>query len=283
MQIAELQELMAQHPEVDVLKQALSKKWKQHFLLSSLYASARAMTLSAIHTELSNNQLQAMVVVMDNADDAQYMYADMKTLSGTQHVYYYPTSHRRRQQMDEAMMVQRTEVLTALIASNIHKNGTKCPIIVTTPEALSEAVPQPNTLEKQTISLAKDDTIAISELTKKLLELGFKRVDFVYEPGQFAQRGGIVDVYSFAHDIPFRIDFFGEEIDSIREFELETQLSQNKVDKIEIVANGGKNGDETTILAYLPEKTLWISNDFGLLEYKIKSSMGVLTTDFLNE
>jgi transcription-repair coupling factor (superfamily II helicase) len=279
MQIADLQELMAQHPEVDVLKQALSKKWKQHFLLSGLYASGRAMILSAIHTKLIDKHLQAMIVILDNVDNAQYMYADLKTLTGSQHVYYYPTSHRRRQQMDEAMMVQRTEVLSSLIASSTNE----CPIIITTPEAIGEAVPQPKSLENQTISLAKNDTIAISELTKKLLDLDFKRVDFVYEPGQFAQRGGIVDVYSFSHDIPYRIDFFGEEIDSIREFKIETQLSQNKVDKIEIVANTTKNENETTILDYLPEKTLWISNDFSLAEYKIKSSMGVLTTDFLQD
>lgn len=279
MQIADLQELMAQHPEVDVLKQALSKKWKQHFLLSGLYASGRAMILSAIHTKLIDKHLQAMIVILDNVDDAQYMYADLKTLTGSQHVYYYPTSHRRRQQIDEAMMVQKTEVLTFLIASSTNE----CPIIITTPEAIGEAVPQPKLLENQTISLAKNDTIAISELTKKLLDLDFKRVDFVYEPGQFAQRGGIIDIYSFSHDIPYRIDFFGEEIDSIREFEIETQLSQNKIDKIEIVANTTKNENETTILDYLPEKTLWISNDFSLAEYKIKSSMGVLTTDFLQD
>jgi transcription-repair coupling factor (superfamily II helicase) len=277
MQIAELQQLMAQHPQVDVLTQMLSKKYSQHFLLSGLLASSRAMVLSATYKKLQNNENQpTMLVVMDNSDDAEYMYADIKTLTNLQNVYYFPTSHRRRQKMDEALQVQRTEVLTSLIAQ-------KGQIIITYPEALGEDVPQPTSLKKQTISLAKDDSIAISELTKKLLELDFKRVDFVYEPGQFAQRGGIVDVYSFAHDAPLRIDFFGDEIDSIREFELETQLSKNKVDKIEIVANNATAENSTTILAYLPQNSLWISNDFALFEYKIKSNMRIFNTDFLKD
>lgn len=277
MQIADLQQLMAQHPQVDVLTQMLSKKYSQHFLLSGLLASSRAMVLSATYKKLQNNENQpTMLVVMDNSDDAEYMYADIKTLTNLQNVYYFPTSHRRRQKMDEALQVQRTEVLTSLIAQ-------KGQIIITYPEALGEDVPQPTSLKKQTISLAKDDNIAISELTKKLLELDFKRVDFVYEPGQFAQRGGIVDVYSFAHDIPLRIDFFGDEIDSIREFELETQLSKNKVDKIEIVANNATAENSTTILAYLPQNSLWISNDFALFEYKIKSNMRIFNTDFLKD
>lgn len=277
MQIADLQQLMAQHPQVDVLTQMLSKKYSQHFLLSGLLASSRAMVLSATYKKLQNNENQpTMLVVMDNSDDAEYMYADIKTLTNLQNVYYFPTSHRRRQKMDEALQVQRTEVLTSLISQ-------KGQIIITYPEALGEDVPQPTSLKKQTISLAKDDSIAISELTKKLLELDFKRVDFVYEPGQFAQRGGIVDVYSFAHDVPLRIDFFGDEIDSIREFELETQLSKNKVDKIEIVANNATAENSTTILAYLPQNSLWISNDFALFEYKIKSNMRIFNTDFLKD
>lgn len=277
MQIVELQQLMAQHPEVDVLTKALSKKYPQHFLLSGLMASARAMVLSALHAKLQEKQsAHTMIIVMDNVDDAQYMYADIKTLTNPQNVYYFPTSHRRRQQTDEAMLVQRTEVLSSLIA----KTGQ---IIVTYPEALCEEVPQPLSLKKQTISLATEDTISITKLTSQLIELGFQRVDFVYEPGQFAVRGGIVDVYSFAHDIPYRLDFFGDEIDSIREFELETQLSQNKVDKIEIVANNTSNEETATFLAYLPDNIIWISNDFGLCEYKIKSSLGALDITFLEK
>ena len=277
MQIADLEHLMEQHPEVDVLAQQLSKKGNSHFLLSGLYASARGMMLAALHSRLKQQGVApTMLIVMDNADDAQYMYADIKTLLQSQDIYYFPNSHRRRQGKDEAMAVQRTEVLSALLgdeATRLKGDKVRGVIIVTYPEALAESVPQPQSLQGKTISLSVGEEIAISQLTEMLIELDFKRVDFVYEPGQFAVRGGIVDVYSYACDIPMRIDFFGNEIDSIREFELETQLSQNKVDTISIVASSADEQAMTDITAYLPPKTLWISNDFSLASYKIKSAI----------
>ena len=297
MQIADLEHLMEQHPEVDVLAQQLSKKGNSHFLLSGLYASARGMILAALHSRLKQKgSAPTMLIVMDNADDAQYMYADIKTLLQAQDIYYFPNSHRRRQGKDEAMAVQRTEVLSALLNA-MHsledaslQDGSKTayslkarPIIVTYPEALAESVPQPQALQGKTITLSVGEEIAISQLTEQLLELDFKRVDFVYEPGQFAVRGGIVDVYSYACDIPVRIDFFGDEVDSIREFELETQLSKNKVDTISIVASSADEQAMTDITAYLPPKTLWISNDFGLTSYKIKSAITELDASILTQ
>ena len=277
MQIADLEYLIGQHPEVDVLTQQLSKKGNTHFLLSGLYASARGMILAALHNRLKQQgTAPAMLIVMDNADDAQYMYADLKTLIQSQQVYYFPNSHRRRQGKDEAMAVQRTEVLSALLgdeAMRLKGDKARGIIIVTYSEALAESVPQPQLLQGKTINLSVGEEIAISQLTEMLLELDFKRVDFVYEPGQFAVRGGIVDVYSYAYDIPMRIDFFGDEIDGIREFELESQLSQNKVDTISIVASSADEQSLTDLTAYLPAKTLWISNDFGLANYKIKSTI----------
>ena len=277
MQINELAEVLALHPEVDILAKELNKKRNQHFLLSDLRASAQAIILSALHQKLANkNAAQPMIIVLDDNDAAQYMYADIKTLMGEKDVYIFPCSHRRRQKTDEALTVQRTEVLSALLGAYPQPlpegKGGRRPIIVTTPEALAETVPNPQVLEKNKITLSVGEEIPISMLTNMLLNLDFKRVDFVYEPGQFAVRGGIVDVYSFAHDIPVRIDFFGDEVDSIREFELETQLSQNKVDSVDIVGGQSEEKDSTTILAYLPQETLWISNDFGLMKYKLRSS-----------
>ena len=284
MQINELAEVLALHPEVDILAKELNKKRNQHFLLSDLRASAQAIILSALHQKLANKSAaQPMIIVLDDNDAAQYMYADIKTLMGEKDVYIFPCSHRRRQKIDEALTVQRTEVLTALLHSVTVNNPTQpllnptqsysTPIILTTPEALAEPVPNPQVLEKNKISLAVGEELPISLLTEMLLNLDFKRVDFVYEPGQFAVRGGIVDVYSFAHDIPVRIDFFGNEVDSIREFELETQLSQNKVDIVDIVGSQSEEKDSTTILAYLPQETLWISNDFGLMKFKMTSTI----------
>ena len=287
MQINELQQLFGMHPELDVLTQELSKKGNKHFLLKGLHASARAFMLNALVSRLhTHNKGNVCFIVLDNADDAQYLYADLRTLGNENEVYYFPTLHRRRQGgIDEAMAVQRTEVLTTLLGARKQESGSRIhkPIIVTYPEALAESVPQPDSLQGKTITLSVGEEIAISQLIEMLLELHFQRVDFVYEPGQFAVRGGIVDIYSYAHDIPFRIDFFGDEIDSIREFELETQLSQNKVDRMDIVSANSNDGTETLIIDYLPQNTLWISNDFSLVRYKYEGTITNQDTTLLTK
>ena len=287
MQINELQQLFGMHPELDVLTQELSKKGNKHFLLKGLHASARAFMLNAFVSRLhAHNKGNVCFIVLDNADDAQYLYADLRTLGNENEVYYFPTLHRRRQGgIDEAMAVQRTEVLTTLLGTRKQESGSRIhkPIIVTYPEALAESVPQPDSLQGKTITLSVGEEIAISQLIEMLLELHFQRVDFVYEPGQFAVRGGIVDIYSYAHDIPFRIDFFGDEIDSIREFELETQLSQNKVDSMDIVSANSNDGTETLIIDYLSPNTLWISNDFSLVRYKYEGTITNQDTTLLTK
>ena len=275
------------HPELDVLTQELSKKGNKHFLLKGLHASAKAFILNALVSRLhTHNKGNVCFIVLDNADDAQYLYADLRTLGNENEVYYFPTLHRRRQGgIDEAMAVQRTEVLTTLLGTRKQESGSRIhkPIIVTYPEALAESVPQPDSLQGKTITLSVGEEIAISQLIEMLLELHFQRVDFVYEPGQFAVRGGIVDIYSYAHDIPFRIDFFGDEIDSIREFELETQLSQNKVDRMDIVSANSNDGTETLIIDYLSPNTLWISNDFSLVRYKYEGTITNQDTTLLTK
>ena len=264
MLIGELEELFGLHPEVAVLAKELSKKRDKHFLLKDLHASAQSIILSVLHHQLvKKNSARAMLIVLDNNDSAQYMYADLRTLRQEKGVYFFPTSHRKRQGIDEAMAVQRTEVLSALAG------GSHDAIIVTYPEALAEKVPMPSALQQQTIRIATEDEMAQSDLVKQLVSLNFKRVDFVYEPGQFAIRGGILDVYSYAHDNPYRIDFFGDEVDSIREFDIETQLSLERQQAIQIVASNSSDTEEGIITDYLSQDTIWVSNDFSLLRYRL--------------
>ena len=265
MQIGDLEQIFALHPEVDVLAKELSKKCKKHFLLRNLFASSRSIILHSLHQRLAGTQYaRPMVVVLDNVDDAQYMYADMRTLSGDLGVYFFPSSHRRRQKTDEAMLVQRTEVLSTLLGAQ----QAYSPIIVTYPEALIEPVPMPQTLQQKTVHIHTEQEIAQSTLIKQLLELNFHRVDFVYEPGQFAVRGGILDVYGYAHDNPYRIDFFGDEVDSIREFDIETQLSTTRLVSADIVGTNAQE-ETTEITSYLSDNTIWVSNDFSLVRYKM--------------
>lgn len=277
MHIEELEELMAMHPEVESGCKKLSKSNGKHLLLSSLYASARSMLLAAIQRKIG----QSVLVVMDNADEAQYMYSDLNTITlpdeAGAKVLFFPVSKRRRQGVDEALAIQRTETLSQLtINIQSGKESTQCTMVVTYPEAIIESVPAPKALEDNTLYLKAGEEIQQSRLTEKLGELGFERVDFVYEPGQYAVRGGIVDVYSYSHDDPFRLDFFGDEIDSIRKFDIETQLSKDKVQQIDIVGvtSGKEQGKDYTIADYIGEDTIWASNDFSLLFYKLGGQTG---------
>ena len=293
MEIGDLEQLLSLHPEVDILAKELSKKREKHFLLKNLHASAQAIILSALANKLAKQQARELLIVLDNAEQAQYLFSDLRTLRKDQGVYLFPSSHRRRQGKDEAMAVQRTEVLSALIMDKrsseelmgngygVSDNGNEL-MIITYPEALSESVPAPQALQKQTIHIAVEEEIAQSSIVKQLVDLNFKRVDFVYEPGQFAVRGGILDVYSYAHDNPYRIDFFGDEVDSIREFDLETQLSLNRIQSIQIVADSGngKNSEESYLTDYLNEDTIWVSNDFGLVKYKLGDKAPQKSADF---
>ena len=274
MQIGELAQLIAEHPELDVLATEFSKKCEKHFLLRNLYASSQGIILSSLHQRLqTTNPSSSLLIVLEDADSAQYMYADLRTLRDGKDVYFFPSSHRRRQKTDEALVVQRTEVLGELLSPH---NGV---MIVTYPEALMDAVPLPTALQQQTISLTTGEEIAQSNVIQQLIEHQFQRVDFVYEPGQFAVRGGILDVYSYAYDNPYRIDFFGDEVDSIREFDIETQLSQHRLNSVNIVAHASSESTTASLMDYLDPATIWVSNDFELAQYK----MGEKLTEKLSE
>ena len=226
-----------------------------HLLLAGLYASARSLALAGINTPL--------FIILDNAENAQYMFGDMKALGGN--ALFFPSGKRRRT-IDEAMVIQRTETLAAL--SNEEKD-IHC--VITYPEALAEGVPTKADLTSRSLTLKKDEEIQISTLSSKLSDLGFEHVDFVFQPGQYAVRGSIVDIYSYSHDNPFRIDFFGDEIDSIREFDIEDQLSKNKVNSAEITAAPlpSSQNQETYITAYLNNRFVWVSNDWQIVQYKL--------------
>lgn len=291
MQIEELGILMAEHPEVGAIDNLLLSKRVRghgsHVHLSGLHASARSLILHALHAP-------SMLIIMDNQDEAQYLYSDLLALGS--HVLYFPTSRRRRQGVDEAMVIQRTEVLASLPPYGhplpIDGKGENYSdhqrlIIVSYPEAMAEKVPAQKRLAADTLRVKVGEKITISSLTERMVKLGFTRVDFVYEPGQFAVRGGIVDIFSYSHEAPYRLDFFGDEIDSIREFEIETQLSQKKVNMVDIVnadvnANANDN-DEVFLTDYLPEDTVWASNDWGLVRFKLESLCAVAVIATLDD
>jgi len=256
--IEELEILFGQHPQVKVIGERLAVRGDKHVLVSGLHASARALALAQVRTPL--------FIVMDNAEAAQYLFADLKTLGAN--VGFFPSSKRRRT-IDDAAVIQRTECLTTMPQ-----------IIVTYPEAIAEPVPAKEELSAVSFQLSVGQEIKQSALSSQLADLGFEHVDFVFQPGQYAVRGSIVDIYSYSHDTPYRLDFFGDEIDSIREFDIEDQLSKNRIDSAEIVgssndANGGNDANDASIVDYLTEEYVWVSNDFSIVRFKL-DGLGVL-------
>jgi len=275
MHVHELEILFAQHPEIGLARRELQRGGDTHLLMSGLFASARALALQALNMPL--------FIVMDNAEAAQYMHADLRALHAADDAapepLLFPAAQKRRA-YDEAAAIQRTECLTKL--SQCPTSNDKRPttndqrltannlIIVTYPEAIAEPTPAPEQLLQSSFSLSVNQEIQVSALSTRLTELGFERVDFVFQPGQFAVRGGIVDIYSYSHDYPFRIDFFGDEIESIREFDIEDQLSKTKVPTAEVVGPHHSADSAASILDYIRTDFVRVSNDFAVVKYKLE-------------
>ncbi len=243
MNIEQLRTIYGAQPQTQALVQLLCGKDTNHVYLKGLVASAAPMFFAG----LAEQHSATMVFVLNDADEAGYFYNDLKTLltdteaSDTQstilpEVLFFPTSYRRSVkygQRDAGNEILRTETLARLSAVGGSK---KHPLyIVTEPSALSELVVSKKQLDARTLTLTVGQTIDILDVAKSLRQFGFTEVDYVYEPGQFAVRGSIVDVYSFSSENAFRIDFFGDEVDTIRTFEVESQLSQDKRNEVEIV------------------------------------------------
>ena len=283
MSIEDLKILFGEHPELAAVRKALAHN-DAHVLLSGLHASARALALAQLRKPL--------LVIFDNAEAAQYIYSDLRSLesrganehSGTSQessVFFFPHSQKRRA-VDEAAQIQRTECLTALTRAEglrVRGDGLQDPlIIVTYPEAIAEPVPAKEELSAISFQLSVGQEVQISAVSEQLSDLGFERVDFVFQPGQYAVRGSIVDVYSYSHDDPYRLDFFGDEIDSIRTFDIEDQLSKSRVENAEIVgpSNGGNgdaalNGENGALMTdYLTDDFIWVSNDWSVVKFKLE-------------
>ncbi len=256
--IEELKILFGEHPELAAVRKELAHK-NAHVLLSGLHASARALALAQTGKPL--------FVIFDNAEAAQYIYADLKTVGAR--TMFFPSARKRRT-IDEAATLQRTETLTALVSESVE-------IVVSYPEAIAEPVPAKEELTSRSMTLKVNEEVQISTLGEMLADLGFERVDFVFQPGQYAIRGSIVDIYSYSHDNPYRLDFFGDEIESIREFDIEDQLSKNRVNSAEIVgSSNGANGENGgLIIDYLTEDFVWVSNDWSVVRFKL-DGLGVL-------
>lgn len=226
-------------------------------------------SLSFVISESFKTAESPFLMVFNDKEEAAFYLNDLELLINDKDVLFYPGSYRRPYQIEEtdnANVLLRAEVLNRI-------NSRKKPaIIVTYPDALFEKVVTRKELERNTLKIAVNDNLSIDFVNEVLFEYQFKRVDFVTEPGEFSVRGGIVDVFSFSNDEPYRIEFFGDEVDSIRTFDVETQLSTVKIKKINIIPNvENKLSNETreSFLKYISEKTIVFTKNLDLLFSRI--------------
>ena len=222
--------------------------------LYGLAGSSAAMALSAI-----DGGGQPVIVVGDSADDAGYLYHDLSRLVGEDNVVMFPSAYKRDikyGQIDPPSQILRTETLNRWYAPD------SAPLfVVTYPEAMAEKVASRNLIENTTMRLVKGQTTDPQELVKWLMDNGFVKRDYVYEPGQWAMRGSIVDIYGYSNELPLRIDFFGDEIDSIRLFNIETQLSERNLDEIAITSGVASQSAGESLLDFIDSTTVICSRD----------------------
>jgi len=215
-----------------------------------LAGSSAPMLMAAV----SDTNMPALVIG-DSLDDAGYLYHDLSRILGENAVLMLPSGYRRAikyGQADPPSQIMRTEAL------NRWMNDSALKYVVTYPEALAEKVASRDSINKHTMKFSVGETVDLVETEKWLRANGFKEVDYVYDPGHFAVRGSIIDIFGYSNDQPFRIDFFGDEIESIRQFNIETQLSEKKFDSISITADVTPEG-AASFLDYVPEEMpVWV-------------------------
>lgn len=265
MKIEELRTLYASLPQLGALAKLLKDGKTRHISLNGLVASAPALFFAAFAERCP----YPILFILEDADTAGYFHNDLKALGIEP--FLLPSSYRRAVkygQRDAGSEILRTETMAALSAE---KTEGKPLYIVTEPSALAERVVSKERLNDQTIRLETGREVEVVALEKQLRALGFQEVDYVYEPGQFAVRGSILDVYSYSSEYPFRIDFFGDEIDTLRTFEVETQLSLQKRKQVEIVPELAQADHEqlTSFLHLLPEETLIVTKDLHYVADRI--------------
>ncbi len=253
--------LYSQCPKTRKLRESITQS-KGNIKISGLIGSSLSMVLAEIFQPDASDSDLPFLVILNDKEEAAYYLNDLENLLGDKNVLFYPGSYRRPYQLEEtdnANVLLRSEVLNRI-------NSRKKPaLIVTYPEALFEKVVTRKELERNTLKIAVNDQLSIDFVNEVLFEYRFKRTDFVTEPGEFSVRGGILDVFSFSNDEPYRIEFFGDEVDSIRTFDVETQLSLEQRKKITVIPNiENKIVEEKreSFLKYIASKTIvFIKND----------------------
>ncbi|MBO4269052.1 MAG: transcription-repair coupling factor [Bacteroidaceae bacterium] len=262
MTLSDLSVLYGGLAQTKALLEVLAGKRGGNVFLQGLHASSAPLLFSGMVRKWDK---PCLLAILDDQEESAYFYHDMVQTLGDEDVLYFPSAYRRAAkygQKDDASEILRTEVLSRLTTVG---PGAATVVIVTSPDALAEKVVSKAGLEDKSVHLSVGQTVDREELQKRLFTLGFERVDYVYEPGQYALRGSILDVFSFSSEYPLRIDFFGDDIDSIRQFSVDTQLSTDRKESVVIVPDMDKvEGAQVSLLDFLPADTVLAVKDMLL-------------------
>ena len=258
MELKDLQQLYSAHPNTKALQKLVADDTVRTSYVGGLTTSAAPLVFSGV------TGVEVLLHVLGDQEEAGYFYHDLMQVLGEERVLFFPSSYRRAikyGQRDAANEILRTEVLSRL---STVKRGDAPLHVVASPEALAERVISRKELTSKTLSLRVGESVGSTFVQEVLAGYGFVREDYVYEPGQFAVRGSIVDVFSYSSEYPYRIDFFGDEVDSIRTFEVDSQLSRERLEQISIVPEVSARGgtEEVSFLDFLPAGTLLTFKDF---------------------
>nr|WP_295352296.1 transcription-repair coupling factor [uncultured Prevotella sp.] len=262
MEIKEIVHIYERSQQAKALLQLLDRKTQKAVFLSGLVCSSAPLFFAAVKERLA----RTVLFVLDDADEAGYFYHDLVQILGQEQAFFFPSSYRRAVkygQKDAANEILRTEVLARLSSEQ--------PLfIVSYPDALAELVVSKQNLDERIIKLSVGEQVSQVQISHQLRDFGFVETDYVYEPGQFAVRGSILDIYSYSCEYPFRIDFFGDEIDTIRTFNIEDQLSRDRREAIEIVPElSNLETLKQPFLHFLNEEALVAMKDFSFIYDRI--------------
>src|SRR5689334_5969183 len=269
-----VQDLLLQYqntPRLFQLADRLSFSQPQKIYLKNLQGSSTQFVVASVFTHPSCSQLNHLVILND-AEQAAYFHNTLESLTKALDIFYFPSSFKNKKNystLNSSHVMLRTEALTKIAAAQGNVNRK---IFVTYPEGVFEKVVVPGKLSSNIIHIKVGDALNTGELLLKLSEYGFERTDFVYEPGQFAIRGGILDIYSFGNDKPYRVELFGNDVDSIRIFDPETQLSERKLMQVSIIPNVETqfdSADKVSLLEFLPENTIVWLKDWDVIKEQV--------------
>lgn len=271
MGVQDLLEQYQQSPRLFQLADRLSFAQPEKIALKNLHGSSSQFVVAAAFMHPSSSLLNHLIVLND-AEEAAYFHNTLENLTSALDIFYFPSSFKNRknyQLLNSSHVMLRTEALTKIAAGGNKK------IIVTYPEALFEKVVLPATLSSNIIQIKSGDTLNVEQLLLKLSDYGFERTDFVYEPGQFAIRGGILDIYSFGNEKPYRVELFGNDVDSIRIVDPETQLSERKLLQVSIIPNVHtqfESEERISLFDFLQENTVVWVQDYELCKEHLTES-----------